>query len=97
MICTNYFLRSSITMGVVIISLSGVFANKATVSSIDKKRSGKLPYDGVFSFGENKGYLQLPENYEPNKEYPFILFFHGRGGSVPENKHNLWFFRCFSG
>jgi hypothetical protein len=53
--------------------------------SVEKKMACGLPYDGVFKFGKNKGYLQLPQNYDPSKKYPFILCFHGRGGSAISN------------
>ncbi len=51
----------------------------------NKKLACGLPFNGTFFFGKNKGYLLVPENYDPSKKYPFILFFHGRGGSAATN------------
>lgn len=62
---------------------------------VNKKLACGLPYDGVFEFGKNKGYLQLPENYDLNKKYPFILFLHGRGGSAMANNFNCNDFTAF--
>lgn len=62
---------------------------------VDKKLACGLPYDGVFTLGKNEGYLQLPENYDPNKKYPFILFLHGRGGSAMDSNFNCNEFAAF--
>lgn len=84
-LCTkmnNYVLRLFAFIVISISCFNFAFANEASNS---KKLSCGLPYNGVFSFGKSKGYLQLPKNYNPNKKYPFILFFHGRGGSASIN------------
>ena len=62
---------------------------------VNKKLACGLPCDGVFEFGKNKGYLQLPESYDPNKKYPFILFLHGRGGSAIANNFICNDFKAF--
>jgi dipeptidyl aminopeptidase/acylaminoacyl peptidase len=53
-----------------------------------EKLNHDFPQTGVFSYGKNKGYLQLPENYNSDKKYPFILFFHGSGASAEDNNFN---------
>jgi len=41
-----------------------------------------LPMNGLFRFGAHTGWIMTPPNYDPGKKYPFILHFHGRGGSA---------------
>ena len=42
----------------------------------------KLPEkEGIFEFGNNKGYIYLPDNFQKGGNYKFILFFHGAGYS----------------
>jgi dipeptidyl aminopeptidase/acylaminoacyl peptidase len=41
-----------------------------------------LPSYGMFQFGENEAFIQIPDDYDPDKAYPLILFFHGRGGDA---------------
>ena len=60
-----------------------------------RQLAAKLLSGGVFTFGKNQGYLQLPANYDPKKKYPFILFFHGRGGSAERNNFNCRDFAKF--
>jgi dipeptidyl aminopeptidase/acylaminoacyl peptidase len=61
----------------------------------EKKSVAGLPSEGVFSFGRHEGYLQLPAGYTADKKYPFILFFHGRGGSAQSNNFNCNEFKTF--
>ncbi|MFA6566768.1 MAG: prolyl oligopeptidase family serine peptidase [Victivallales bacterium] len=64
-------------------------------SKMPKMLTDSIPYEGVFSFGRNKGYIKVPENYESQKQYPLILFFHGRGGSALENNFTSDVFKAF--
>jgi len=41
--------------------------------------------EGILSFGNNKCYIQLPDNYSTASKSPLILFFHGRGGSAAKS------------
>ncbi|MDD4181497.1 MAG: prolyl oligopeptidase family serine peptidase [Victivallaceae bacterium] len=59
--------------------------NSIAADKSPKMLTDSIPYKGVFSFGKNKGYIQLPENYDPLKKYPLILFLYGRGGSALNN------------
>ena len=44
-----------------------------------------LPYSGIFRFGNNNGFIQVPHTYDGTTPYPFILFCYGRGGSADSN------------
>ena len=37
--------------------------------------------EGIYTFGNNKAYIYLPDNFQVGKQYKFILFFHGAGYS----------------
>ncbi|MBQ9789378.1 MAG: prolyl oligopeptidase family serine peptidase [Lentisphaeria bacterium] len=37
--------------------------------------------EGIFTFGNNKAYVYLPDNFQKGKPCKFILFFHGAGYS----------------
>ncbi len=60
-----------------------------------KMLTDSIPYEGVFSFGKNKGYIRIPNNYDPQKKYPLIVFFHGRGGSALKNNFTSEAFKTF--
>ena len=57
--------------------------------------AGLKNHEGVFSFGEHQGYIKLPENYDPKKQYPLALFLHGRGGSALNNNYTCDAFKTF--
>ncbi len=54
-----------------------------------------LPYQGVFCFGSHKGYLHLPQAYDPAKKFPLILFLAGRGGDALIHNYNSLEFSAF--
>ncbi len=63
--------------------ISAVFAGKAQDYSLFKK-------EWLFQSGDTLPYrLLLPENFDPNKKYPLILFLHGRGESGTDNEKQL--------
>ncbi len=54
-----------------------------------------LPYQGVFCFGSHKGYLHLPQAYDPAGKFPLILFLAGRGGDALIHNYNSEEFSVF--
>lgn len=68
-----------------LIMLMSISLNILAEESVSKMLTGSIPYEGVFFFGKDKGYIKLPENYDPKKQYPLILYFHCRGGSASAN------------
>ncbi|QDU80107.1 hypothetical protein Pla110_18290 [Polystyrenella longa] len=78
----------TMTVNAVTINSNSVDLKQATVGLPVKRRLlNGLPYNGLFTFEGHQGYLQIPENYDQNKKHPFMLFFHGRGGSA--RNHNF--------
>ena len=62
---------------------------------VQKMVGADLPYTGLFYFGKHTGYIQVPPDYNPAKKYPFIIFFHGRGGNTIQNNFLVEEFSTF--
>ena len=68
------------TMSCLVVIVAGQFINGCW----DHKDKAviNLPSYGMFQFGENEAFIQIPDDYDSDKAYPLILFFHGRGGDA---------------
>ena len=66
------------------------------IAAVQHMLTSDLPEFGIFKFGKHFGYVQVPEDYKRENKYPFILFFHGRGGTSVENNLLTDDFKTFS-
>jgi len=85
---------SIIVLSMAIVSPTCLQTATATESA-PKMLTDSIPYEGVFSFGKNKGYIKIPEDYDPKKQYPLILFFSGRGGAASTSNFTSDEFKTF--
>ena len=65
--------------GIVFVGLICIFSGCFTAK---KQGAINFPSEGMFQFGEHEAFIQMPDHYNPDKVYPLILFFHGRGGDA---------------
>ena len=65
----------------------GKVAGRSWCASVKIKRmiSSDLPYIGLFNFGKHDGHIQVPTDYDPARQYPFIICFYGRGANASRN------------
>lgn len=79
-----------------LLTSAGFHQIRANVSSLKARLSANRLTDtsGLLTKTMNSGrweriyYVHLPVNYNPNKKYPVVLFFHGAGGTGSQAAHD---------
>lgn len=72
---------------IAVVLLALMFSASVPAAETTTANSGKLA-SGEFTFGEERGYLFLPDGFEPGGTEKFLLFFHGHGAK-PGTPGNL--------
>ena len=48
-----------------------------------------IPAEGVFKFGDHRGYIKMPDNYSQSKKYPFMIIHGDKDGIVTKSNSDI--------